>query len=157
MIHVAIVLPIYADAIAAGRKTVEARLTRNRIAPFGAVAVGDRIYFKESSGPFVLTALAAEVEQVEGLTPRNVLNLRRRFNERVLGSPEYWNAKSTARYATLVTVSEVQEIAFGPDYRSDPAWRPRSAWMTLHDRACVHPACLNPVPAVDRRRALSRR
>lgn len=142
MIHVAIVLPVYAEAIASGRKTIEARLTRNRIAPFGTVAVGDRIYFKKCSGPFVITALAAEVEQIEGLTPRGVLNLRRRFNERVLGSPEYWHGKSIARYATLVTVTEVETIAYGPDYRADPGWRPRSAWMALKDQACVYPACL---------------
>lgn len=157
MIHVAIVLPRYAEALATGRKSVEARLTRNRIAPYGAVAVGDRIYFKESSGPFVLTAVAAEVEHVDGLTPSGVVKLRRRFDLRVLGSPEYWRSKSIARYATFVTVSDVETIAFGPEYKSDPAWRPRSAWMTLGDRACVYPRCLEQNATNNSGRAISRR
>ncbi len=157
MIHAAIVLPVYARAIASGRKTIEARLTRNRISPFGLVSAGDRVYFKESSGSFVLTAVAAEVLRFEGLVPEEVAALRRRFDRRVLGSEEYWERKREARYATFVTLAEVEPILFGPDYRSDPAWRPRSAWTAMNDDADVYPSCLSAKTSSRRRGSLNRR
>lgn len=157
MIHAAIVLPMYARAIASGQKTIEARLTRNRIAPFGLVSAGDRVYFKESSGSFVLTAIAADVVWFEGLVPRKVDALRKRYDRRVQGSAEYWERKREARYATFVTLAEIEPIAFGPDYRADPAWRPRSAWTAMNDDADVYPGCLSAKASPLRRRSLIRR
>ncbi len=65
--HVAILYKRYIDLILAGRKTVESRLTKGLIEPYGRIEPGDRIWFKVTSGPFMATAIADAVAFHEGL------------------------------------------------------------------------------------------
>jgi len=51
MIHVAILKPGYIQAILAGTKTIESRLTKTAQPPYGKVVTGERLYLKASGGP----------------------------------------------------------------------------------------------------------
>ncbi|MDX9910472.1 MAG: ASCH domain-containing protein [Phycisphaerales bacterium] len=127
--HVAIVHARYIDAMLRGEKTIEARLSRSRIAPFGRVGVGDAIWFKASGGAFGAMARAARVEQFEGLTPRGVRGLRARFDAGVRADVAFWALKRSARCATLIWLEDVREINEGPDYNARPG--DRRAWFVL--------------------------
>ena len=68
MNHVAIMNKSYGDLIAkilSGEKKIESRWSKNRIAPWGRVKRGDRIYFKNSGGLVVAMATAEKVMQFE--------------------------------------------------------------------------------------------
>ncbi len=142
MIHVAIVTGAHAQAIVGGSKAIEARLTRNRVAPFGRVRVGERIYFKISSGPFAVTARVEAVEGFEPLTRAGVRTIRARFNAEIGADAAFWIARRDARFGTLIRLADPEAIEFGPDYRSLPGWSPRAAWFVLPVSACVYPWCL---------------
>ena len=71
-IHVAIVHKPYDEHILAGRKTVEARLTKTSVPPFGCIKPGDRIYFKRSSGPFFVVATAVRVWMADRLEAADI-------------------------------------------------------------------------------------
>lgn len=139
MIHAVVIQQAYLDLMLAGIKTVESRLSLNRVEPFGAVQAGERLFFKASGGTFQATAVARRVTFVDGLTPRRVSELRRVWNDRVLGEPSYWRAKSRARYATLIELGDVEPAKFGP---SVPAFHGR-AWRVLPDAMNIYPACLH--------------
>jgi hypothetical protein len=126
-VHVAVVRRVYAEAMLAGAKTVESRLSINRVPPFGVIGVGDEIYFKQSSGPFRLRAVAADVVCMSGLLPSRVDALRRKFNHAIGAPRSYWDAKRTARYATLITLADVEPVNVGPDI---PRLHGR-AWLRL--------------------------
>lgn len=135
--HVAILRPQYLRMILAGTKTIESRLTRHPIPPWRRIAVGETIYFKESSGPFCAVARAKEVRFIELHSPTDVQRLAEEFNARIGGEPEYWHLKRYSRYATLVTLEEVCETNQGP--RIAPSQG--IAWFTLaDDEATVLPA-----------------
>lgn len=138
--HVAIIAPDYLNAILAGRKVVESRLTLTRREPFGQIAPGDRLYFKASGGAFGATAIAARVDSHEEMTPANVRALRRTLGRFILGTDAYWRAKLTARYATLIWLERVEPIAIGPDYRAHPSWASGRAWYTLPENWCIYHA-----------------
>lgn len=106
--HVAVVLPRYVDAILAGRKTVEVRLSMNRCLPWGRVAAGDVVFFKERGGPVRAAARVARVEAFEELTERRVRGLERRYARAAdaVGAA-YWGAKRGAAYATMVWIEGV--------------------------------------------------
>jgi hypothetical protein len=132
--HVAIIH----RAILAGRKTVEARLSRDRREPFGRIARGDEIFFKIAGGGFCAVARVARVLSVSGLTPDGVRALRRRVEGMVLGGPGFWSRRRRARYATLIWIEEVRQIrgvprgdGGGPDYEAARRRRPRAAWHVL--------------------------
>lgn len=138
-IHAAILKRAYLDLVLLGAKTAECRLTRTRCAPFGVVCPGERVYFKESSGPFRAVAMARDVHSFENLTPRDVRELRARFEPCVLGGPAYWDDKASARYATIIELARVEMIRFGP---AVPTAHGR-AWFTLDAASCVYPDCLD--------------
>lgn len=128
-IHVAILQKPYPGLILGGVKTVESRLTRTRQPPFRCVEPGERLFIKQSSGPFVATAVAGRVECFHGLTPEAVDQLRARFNDRVRGEDAYWQRKRDAAYATFVELTEVEPLDVGPRYK--PA--NMKAWYVLDD------------------------
>lgn len=138
-IHAAILKRAYLDLVLLGAKTIECRLTRTRCEPFGRVHSGERIYFKESSGPFRACAIADRVHSYEDLSPADVRDLRARFEPRVLGGEAYWRDKETARYATIIELARVEMIRFGPTV---PTAHGR-AWFALDASACVYPDCLD--------------
>jgi ASC-1-like (ASCH) protein len=127
MNHLAILHQRYLDAILAGEKTVESRLSKNRCAPYECVEPGDLIYFKQSSGPVRAAATVASVEYHEDLTPAAVGRLERVHNGSVRGEREYWQLKSEARYATLIWLDDVHEI---DDWGQTPIMNGRG-WLCL--------------------------
>ncbi|QOI99488.1 MAG: ASCH domain-containing protein [Phycisphaeraceae bacterium] len=126
MDHLAILKPRYLDAILDGRKTIECRLMRNRVPPFGLVRPGDRIFLKDSGGPIRGVARAAAVRDLSGLTPASILDLEREFNGRVLGDAEFWRKKAGARYGTLIWLGGVSPWAGECRHGRRGA---RSAWI----------------------------
>ena len=138
MIHVAILLKPYLELILDGRKTVELRLTRTRRVPFRAIEPGDRIYLKQSGGPFRATAIVRRVDFHDDLTPRRIQALQREFNHAIRGGADYWRSKRDARYATLVWLADVESIEFGPKMRPHHG----AAWQVLPDSEDVYPRCL---------------
>ena len=140
--HLAVLKRPYLDAVIEGRKTVELRLSRTRAAPFGKVAARDTIYLKQSSGPVRARATAARVLSLEDLTPAGVRALEREHNHLVLGAPDYWRAKSSARYATLIWLADVRELTpDAPRPRAQPFYG--NAWRVLDH----HPTPTHPEPA----------
>ncbi|MEM8783408.1 MAG: ASCH domain-containing protein [Planctomycetota bacterium] len=126
-VHVAILRKPYLDAVLAGTKTIESRLTRTAKEPYGSIAAGERLFLKQSGGPFRATAIAVGVEQFGGLRPSDVEGLRRRFQARVGGDHAYWRDKRDARFAVFVTLGAVESLSAGPSY----AVQSMRAWYTL--------------------------
>lgn len=116
-VHIAILKRPYVQAILAGTKTVESRLTRNAGPPFGLVTPGQRLYLKVSAGPFMATATAHAVHSFDHLAPPDIADLARRFEPRVAGGPDYWDAKRDSRFATFIELTDAEPIDVGPPYR----------------------------------------
>ena len=114
MNHVAIVHREYVEAILDGSKTIEARLARVRCAPYEKIKTGDRIYIKQSSGPYRARARVEKVRFFDGLTPVRVRAIRKQYNGAIGGPESYWQSKRDARVATLVWLGEVKPITRGP-------------------------------------------
>ncbi|MEM6392673.1 MAG: hypothetical protein AAF797_07870 [Planctomycetota bacterium] len=117
MIHVAILLRRYCGMVLRGEKTVESRLMRQGREPYGVVKAGERLFVKESGGPFVGIARVAWVDEHEGLTPRRVAKLQRKYEPAVGGDDTYWEGKAASRFAVFMGLEDVEPIGVGPSYR----------------------------------------
>lgn len=119
----------YLQMILDGAKTVECRLMMQARAPFDGIEPGERVYFKQSAGPYRATALVEEVLFEDGLTPKRVRELKRDYNDLIGGDESFWRMKRNSNFATLTWLTDVQEIDSGP------AIRPLQgvAWLTLDD------------------------
>lgn len=139
-LHIAVVQPCYAPLIMSGRKRVEARLTVRPRPPWGIARIGERVYFKQRSGPVFAAATIADVIQRELTGASDVAALREAYDARVCGEPEFWASKSGARYATMVVFRGVSAVDYGP---AEPPLRghaARSAWRLLPASKDVWPA-----------------
>jgi hypothetical protein len=119
-IHVVILKPPYLRAVLRGEKTIECRLSKTAVPPFGQVTAGERLFLKYSGGPFAATALAHRVEAYDQLTPADVKKLRERYNAAVRGDGDYWHAKRDSRFATFVHLRAVEPLDLGPAYTKSP-------------------------------------
>jgi len=139
MLHVAIIHPSMLHEIVAGRKTIESRLSLARRCPFGQVHPGERIYFKLTGGGYGATALVSHVECFENLGPADIAALRRLYNDRIVGSAEYWQRKRASRYASLIWLTRVEATEMGPVFNDLPQWQPRAAWGVFSESLDVYP------------------
>lgn len=127
--HLAILKKPYLEAIVAGRKRIESRFTKIKRSPFGRVLVGDKIFFKVSSGPVCATAKVAAVKNFENLTPDRINSLKQRYNHDIAGTDEYWQSRAECRFGFLAWLTEVRAIE--PVRISKKDWR---AWVVLTEK-----------------------
>jgi ASC-1-like (ASCH) protein len=126
--HLVILKKQYLDAVIDGSKTVESRLLKGKSPPFGRVEPGDKLFFKQSSGPVLATATAAAVKSFENLTPAKIAEIKSKYNKYILGSDEYWAGKADSAYCVLIRIESVERIA--PVRIDKRDWR---AWVVLTD------------------------
>ncbi len=148
-IHVAILRPPYPQLILDGRKTIESRLTKTDLVPYNAIRPGERIFIKQTSGPFVAMAIAGEVHFFDRLTPAKVAELKARFNHQVCGDDAFWQWKRDSNFATFIELTKVQPIDRGPRMKPSSGL----AWFVLPDALAPRvPAVLPDEPVSGLRR-----
>jgi ASC-1-like (ASCH) protein len=124
--HLVILKKPYLDAILAGRKTIESRLTRTRHHFFGQVQAGDKLFLKVSSGPVCAAATVAAVKCFENLTPQQIGDIKRRYNHYIQADEQYWQSKADCRFGFLARLKNIEPIEPRQIRKKD--WR---AWVVL--------------------------
>lgn len=127
--HLVILKKPYLDAILSGRKQTESRLMKTRHSPFGQVWAGDKLFFKISSGPVCAMAIVAAVKNFANLTPKQITEIKKRYNHDIAGTEEYWNSKRGCRFGFLVWLKDVRSIR--PVRINKKDWR---AWVVLTEK-----------------------
>ncbi len=127
--HLVILKKPYLDAILGGRKRIESRFSKARPYALGRVQAGDKLFLKESSGPVCATALVKAVRNFENLTPSQIIEIKQRHNNHIIGSDEYWQSRSECRFGFLVWLEDVKSIE--PVRISKKDWR---AWVVLTEK-----------------------
>lgn len=124
--HLAILKKPYLDAILDGRKTVESRLYRTNHKWLKQVSAGDILFLKISSGPVTATAEISYVKHFDNLTTEQITELKRKYNQHIIGNEQYWQEKMNARFGILVWLKNVMPIT--PVFIRKADWR---AWVVL--------------------------
>ena len=125
-LHLAILKKPYLEAILTGTKTIESRFMKTNRQPFGSVSPGDMLIFKQSSGPVRATAIAAEVQYYENLTPQQMAQIKAKHNADICGNDEYWEQKACCKYGVLIRLAQVKPTELIRIQKKD--WR---AWVVL--------------------------
>ena len=109
--HLAILRKPYLDLIVMGCKQLEFRLTRVCQPPFGKAAPGERVYLKQSGGPYRAQAIIEAALYVQLGAHWPLERLREQFQPQIQASDEFWEQKAGARYASLLWLTDVETIA----------------------------------------------
>jgi predicted transcriptional regulator len=129
--HLMIVHPRYVGPILTGEKLVEARLGRDRRAPFDQVRCGDTVYIKPTSADVAGIAVVDRVDQFEDLEPVDIEKLQELYEDRVLGGEDFWQAKLDAKFATLITLSNARPLPSSHQVPGELLVASRNAWRVL--------------------------
>jgi hypothetical protein len=116
----------FLDYILDGSKTVESRFSANRCAPFGKVCRGDIVLLKGTGGPVIGIARIGAVWSYR-LNDSSWRLIRERFAAALRAqTPDFWEQRSGAAFATLMSIDRVRRLA-------PVEWkkRDRRGWVVL--------------------------
>jgi len=108
-LHLAILLEPYLRFVLDRTKTVESRFSRNACAPYGRVSAGDVVLLKRSSGPVVGMCTVTAVWDYR-LTPTTWADIKQQFGPAICAQEGFWEERSDAAFATLMTVADAREL-----------------------------------------------
>lgn len=93
-----------------GKKTIESRFSKNKIAPFDKISKYDIVIVKESSKKIVALFTVKEVLQFT-MKDTSVHSLKEKYNNEILADNQFWNNKEkTSNYATLIKIGELIKL-----------------------------------------------
>ena len=135
-VHLAVFIEPYLTYILNGQKTIESRFSSRRFAPYQRIRSGDIIFLKQSGGP--ITGLCEVDDAWFYQLDDNAWNIiKREFATALCAQdPEFWNARKSASYATLIRVFNV--ISIRPVFIEK---RDRRGWVLLQER-CIQPSLI---------------
>ena len=129
-VHLAVLLEPYLEFILEGSKTVESRFSKNRIAPYGVVESGDVVLLKRSAAKSVSGLCVVRSVWSYQLDNESLQAIKNEFSSRLRAeSSAFWEERQSARFATLMRISEVYRI---PPIEIQK--RDRRGWVVLRKR-----------------------
>ncbi|MGH2495691.1 MAG: hypothetical protein ACRDIV_13410 [Ktedonobacteraceae bacterium] len=133
------------EKIATGQKTIESRWYNVKYAPWGKIAPGEVIYFKDSGEPIRLRAQVAKIHTYTNLIPQQVRALLEEYGEACgIESdqiPAYYARFQYKRYAIFLFLTNPQRIA--PFEISKAGFGKKASWISVENvellRDVLHP------------------
>lgn len=135
MDHVAIMNPRLGllPKILSGEKLIETRWYNNKSAPWGRIAEGDTVYFKDAGKPVSARATVAEVLTVANVTKEKAQELVHKYQTWMrLPNPHVEDWVEKKHYAILVFLKDVAALE-EPFFIDKRGYGMASAWVCVED------------------------
>jgi hypothetical protein len=128
-IHLAVMVEPFLGYIMDGTKTIESRFSKNLIAPYRRISLGDLVFLK--AGPVVGAFRASSVECVD-LDDNERARLRENYSKEICADDAFWQDRDDRNYATLIGIEDVQPLTPVPVPKHD-----RRGWLVLRTPTSV--------------------
>lgn len=92
-----------------GKKIIESRISKNRIAPYNKITLDDIVVVKKSGGGVVAYFTIKEIIFVD-LNEVSINKIRDKYNKELCVSDEFWEQKKDASYATLMFIERLVKL-----------------------------------------------
>jgi len=116
-------------------KTIESRWYKNRYAPWGNIAKGDIVYFKNSGEPVTLRATVADVLQFSNLNPTKVKKILTEYGERdgitKAETEKYYEMFKDKKYCLLIFLKNPEQVE--PFMVDKTGFGAMAAWIITED------------------------
>lgn len=114
MKHLAIFKGDGAEKILLGKKTIESRFSKSKIAPYGVVSVGDLVYIKPSGKDIIGQFRVKKVIFYDGLDLEGMKEIKERYGKALAVNEDYWAGKDICKYATLIFIGNSARFITSP-------------------------------------------
>ena len=98
-----------------GEKTIESRFSKNQIVPYQRINTDDIVFMRETGAsknkpPICAFGIVQEVKFFEFGKGVSVNDVKFVYGDKIKAPKEFWKAKQTANYATLIYFKEVHQL-----------------------------------------------
>jgi len=127
MKHLAIFDKKTIQKIFSGKKTMDIRLSRRKVLPFGHISSGDKILIKETGGKVLGEFNAARVISYDNLDSVQLEKVKRDYNRFIKMDSLFWHEREDSKYGTIIFIDKVQPVLIPMFFKK----RDRRPWMVL--------------------------
>lgn len=121
-VHLGIFGEPYLTYILEGKKTIESRFSKNKIAPYNQITKEDIIIVKKSSGNVEGYFTIKEVLFFD-LNMVSTEEIKSKYNKQLCVDEEFWLNKKNSNYATLIIIDKLIKLkSFHIDKKGMQAW-----------------------------------
>jgi hypothetical protein len=125
-IHLAVFVEPYFTFISEGKKSIETRFSKNRIAPFECIEKGDIILLKRSGAGIAGVCVVDQVWFYH-LLPGSLDKIKEQFGRGICPSnSDFWDERQSASYCSLIWITSFRSFEDIPFKKSD-----RRGWVIL--------------------------
>lgn len=108
-IHLGVFAESYLTYVLEGKKTIESRFSKNKIAPYNQINKNDIVIVKKSSGNVVAYFTIKEVIFYNlSITP--ISEIKAKYNEQLCVDENFWISKKSSNYATLIIIDNLVKL-----------------------------------------------
>ena len=108
-LHLGIFTEPYLSYMLDGRKIIESRFSKNRIAPYHQMTKDDVVIIKQSGGPIVGLMTLQKVLYFD-LTIDSISKIREKYEACLCVDDTFWESKKECRYATLMVIDQIMKV-----------------------------------------------
>ncbi len=108
-VHLGIFGQPYLTYMLDGKKTIESRFSKNKIAPYNKITKDDIVIIKESSGN-VLGYFTIKDVLFFDLNVISIDEVKSKYNSRLCVDDTFWANKKDSRYATLIFIDKLFKL-----------------------------------------------
>lgn len=108
-IHLGIFSEPYLTYMLEGKKTIESRFSKNKIAPYNKITKDDIVIIKKFSGN-VLGYFTIKDVLFFDLNTTSIDEIKLNFNKQLCVDETFWNNKKNSNYATLIIIDKLVKL-----------------------------------------------
>lgn len=112
--HLAIFQDWAIHDILTGKKQVEGRFSKFKIAPFGKVSSGDRVLMKPPGKPVLGEFVVDRVFHFDHPTVEEIEEIKEKYKEELVLPSHFWSKKDEINYVTLMYIGRRQKFLTTP-------------------------------------------
>lgn len=112
--HLAIFRTGAGEDILDGKKTIETRFSKMKIAPFGQISTGDLVYIKPAGTDIIGQFRVKKVIFYDGLDDGEIGEIKEKYGEKIAADEAYWQRKAKSVYGSLIFIGQVTRFITAP-------------------------------------------
>ncbi len=108
-IHLGIFCEPYLTYMSNGRKTIDSRFSKNKIAPYNKITKADIVIVKKSGGD-VLGFFTIRDVLFFNLNTVSIDTIKSKYNRFICADDAFWISKQQSNYATLIAIDKFYKL-----------------------------------------------
>mgnify|MGYP003393181839 CR=1 FL=1 len=114
MKHLALFTKESAEKILSGEKSIEIRIAKSKIAPFGAVSANDLVYIKVSGGDIIGQFRVKKVITIDGVDDEDLDEIKDKYGKELINPQIEIKDKNRCKYATIIFIGDSNRFITSP-------------------------------------------